>query len=509
MLQVVWFKRDLRVHDHEPLRRAAERGPVLPLYVIEPELWRQADASARHWGFLRECLRALADELSRLGAPLQLRRGDIVTVLNAIRAELGPFVLHSHQETGNAWTYERDRAVQAWTRSCNIEWREYRQHGVFRGLRQRDGWAQRWEAQMSQPLLAPPRVLQPVCAPTIDCDALAIEFDDEDIEARQRGGRPVALDLLQSFLSERGANYHREMSSPLSAASSCSRLSAHLAAGTLSIREVFQATTLRLERERAAGARSGWATALQAYTARLHWHCHFVQKLESQPDLEFRNLHRAFDGLRERDFDTARFTAWGRGETGYPLVDACMRSLRQTGWLNFRMRAMLMAFAAYHLWLHWREPGLHLARQFTDYEPGIHWSQVQMQSGTTGINRLRIYNPVKQSRDQDPEGRFIRRWVPELAGVDAAFLHEPWRMSASAQQRAGCRIGRDYPRPIVDHEAAARAARRRVEDLRRRTGFGEEARDVMSRHGSRRRRPGGSRRQLSPEELQLDLLSDS
>jgi deoxyribodipyrimidine photo-lyase len=171
--------------------------------------------------------------------------------------------------------------------------------------------------------------------------------------------------------------------------------------------------------------RGGWSAALAAFEGRLHWHCHFIQKLESEPSIEFENLHRACDGLRENDFDAERFEAWRAGHTGFPLVDACMRALQAGGWINFRMRAMLVSFSSYQVWLHWRQPARALARLFTDYEPGIHYSQVQMQSGTTGINTLRIYNPVKQSQDHDPEGAFIRRWVPELADVPTDWIHSP------------------------------------------------------------------------------------
>lgn len=149
----------------------------------------------------------------------------------------------------------------------------------------------------------------------------------------------------------------------------------------------------------------------------------------------------------------------------------------------------MMSFASYDLWLPWRESGLCLARCFTDYEPGIHWPQVQMQSGTTGINTLRMYSPVKQSLDQDPRGEFIRRWVPELAAVPDVFVHEPWRMPTEAQRAAGCVVGENYPLPVVNHAEAVREARARFSELKRRAGHPEEARAVFVRHGSRKR-PG-------------------
>jgi deoxyribodipyrimidine photo-lyase len=158
-----------------------------------------------------------------------------------------------------------------------------------------------------------------------------------------------------------------------------------------------------------------------------------------------------------------------------------MRSLSATGWLNFRMRAMVMATASYHLWLHWRAPGLHLARMFTDYEPGIHWSQVQMQSGTTGINTVRIYNPVKQGLDQDPKGRFIRRWVPELAEIADQDLHEPWNA-----ENADAVIDQRYPMRVFDHLAAAKAAREKVWAVRRGSEFRDQAQAIAAKHASRK-----------------------
>ncbi len=293
------------------------------------------------------------------------------------------------------------------------------------------------------------------------------------------------------------------MSSPVEGWEACSRLSPHLAHGTVSLRRVLRETArhytnvLELRRRgrldgRAPERDSRWPDSLESFEKRLRWHCHFIQKLESEPEIEFRNMSRAFDGMRTEEPEAwtarerAHFTAFAAGQTGFPMVDASMRCLADTGWINFRMRAMLVSFASYDLWLHWRPTAQLLARRFLDFEPGIHFSQCQMQAGTTGINSVRIYSPAKQAIDQDPRGVFIRRWVPELADVPAAHLAEPERMSLAEQGRAGCRIGKDYPAPIVDHTRAVRAAKARIAERRRGAGARAEAERVYEKHGSRK-----------------------
>jgi deoxyribodipyrimidine photo-lyase len=497
-IQVVWFKRDLRVADHEALARAASAGPVLPLYIVEPGLWRQPDLAGRQWAFVSDALWPLREALAQLGQPLIIRRGEALDVLRDLFGRYPIGALWSHQETGNDWTFRRDRAVADLLREHGIPWFEPRQHGVVRGRCDRDRWSAQWERLMTAPRFEPPARLTPLpglaseSIPERPCEDLATD----PCPGRQPGGRRMAELALQSFLERRGERYHLEMSSPLSAENACSRLSAHLAWGTISVREVLQATRRRRAGIRSAPRSEGgtWGRALSAFEGRLHWHCHFMQKLESEPRIEFENLQRAMDGLRSEVPDAERLAAWREGRTGWPLVDACMRALHHGGWINFRMRAMLMSVASYQLWLHWREPALHLARQFVDYEPGIHYPQAQMQSGTTGINTLRIYNPIKQSLDQDPQGRFIRRWIPELGQVDDQWIHTPWRMPATAQQASGCRIGRDYPAPLVDHEQAAREARQRLYAQRRETGARGQSREIFDRHGSRKRGTAARRR---------------
>lgn len=475
MTTVVWFKRDLRMADHAPLAAAVRAGgPVLALFVVEPEWLADETFDAQHLVFVLDALARLRHDLAVRGLVLHVCHGSLLTVLQAWHQQHGLQRLFSHEETGPGWTYQRDLAVARWCRAHGVAWQEWPQTGVVRRLRNRSGWAGHWQARMDTPqavavlrghsLLPPPGADLPTAA------QLGVHGRSRPVPA---AGEAAAHRVLDSFLGSRSAAYSKALSSPLSAASGCSRLSAHLAWGTVSLRQVHQATEARIEQllGQTEPAAQQHARALRAFSGRLRWHCHFMQKLEDEPAIEWRNFSRAHDGLRPGDTagggpplteeDQARLAAWCEGRTGFPMVDACMRSLRATGWLNFRMRAMLVSFAAYHLWLHWRAPGLFLAQQFLDFEAGIHWSQMQMQSGTTGINTLRIYSPAKQSADHDPAGLFVRRWVPE------------WGTPA-------------YPSPIVDERQALARAKDVLYGLRRGTQARAEADAIQQRHGSRK-----------------------
>ena len=506
-LSVVWFKRDLRVHDHAALAAAAAQGPVLCLYVVEPSVWQQPDAALQHLHFVRESLRDLDRALKGLGARLMVVTGEVTEVLEQLM-RVRPFEqLHSHEETGNGVTYARDLAVQRWCADRGVRWTEWPQFGVVRRLASRDGWARRWEAHVQAPMAPTLERLHSVGLPWTEPDplnAVQLGLNDRDPPHRQRGGRTLAAQVLHEFLSERSQSYRGGISSPLSAPTACSRLSPYLAHGCLSLREVVQATRERLAAlpPEARHHRLG----LEAFLSRLAWHCHFIQKLEDEPALEWRNVHRGYDGLREGDFNPAHFAALTEGRTGWPMVDACVAMLRETGWVNFRMRAMLVSVAAYPLWLHWRPVGEWLARQFLDYEPGIHWSQLQMQSGTTGINTTRVYNPVKQAQDHDPQGQFVRRWVPVLRRVPDAWLLEPWRMPESMQARCGVRVGIDWPLPVVDLERATREAKARLHQRRALPDVKAGKAAIVRRHASRSQGAERSERSAVVAELSQGSL---
>jgi deoxyribodipyrimidine photo-lyase len=561
MLQVIWFKRDLRVFDHQPLVEASQRGPVLCIYVLEDEYWQLAETSNRQWLFIRESLQDLQQQLAALGGNLLIVRSSVCDMLHTLLKHIGPFTLYSHQETGNVWTYQRDIQVATWCKQHQIRWQEYAQHAVRRGLAKPalqkssksqstehsatgqpsplpqsrkqysvgkristdpEAWHQHW-AHWSQQLVLPQPTLLHFADVTARCvtafagqllTATALPWqvcDDEfTCPGRQLGGRQAALMVLDSFLTQRSQRYQASISSPLTAESGCSRLSAHLAYGTVSLREVLARLDLAVQQY----PDRHWCRNLAAFRSRLVWHCYFMQKLENQPDAGMVNLNRKYDAL-VRPWDPDRFNAWRLGRTGWPLVDACMRYLIYHGWLNFRMRAMLVSVACYTLKLPWQPVSDYLATLFVDFEPGIHYPQIQMQSGTTGQQVLRIYNPVKQAQDLDPEGVFVRRWLPELTQVSNVWIFEPWRMPSQMRHRLGFA---DYPLPLVDFSLSHRDAKDEITLLRTGSSATKNTRpssDTSQKRGRRQPRPTGNtaaqkKAQSSPQQsaVQFRLFAD-
>ena len=480
-INIVWFKRDLRFIDHEPLFMAnQEKFPILLLYFFEPSVMSYEDSDVRHWRFIYESLQEMQSKLNAVSGKIYFFHNEVQSVFESLLNEYSIQSVFSHQEIGNKITFDRDIAMQAFFKENKIDWKQSQMHGVIRKLKSRIDWDKRWENVMRDN----PKMIE---LNTLSLEDLEINLFNElkgsalpkEIRTRnenfQQGGEYWAWRYLDSFVKDRYVNYSKHISKPSLSRKGCSRLSPYLTYGNLSMRMIYQYTNQYYESSKNK-------RAILNFVSRLHWHCHFMQKFEDECRMEFENVNRAYDSL-VKPKNEAYIKAWQEGKTGVPIVDACMRCVVATGYLNFRMRAMVVSFFTFNLWQDWRE--LHfLARQFLDYEPGIHYPQLQMQSGTTGINTIRIYSPIKNSEEHDSEGVFIKKWLPELAEIPNNLIHEPWKLNPIEQQFYICELGKDYPFPIVDIEETRKKASDIVWSFRKKPDVKEEGIRILKKHVS-------------------------
>ncbi len=482
LINLVWLKRDLRTQDHRPLFEAEREGiPYLVIYLLEPNMMDYRDTSLRHLRFVYHSILEMNAFWLPCKREVQLLYGEAIAVFSDLIRQFKIKRVLSYRESGIRLTWERDKKLGELFQKKGVGWRQFQRDGILRGIRNRDGWDKQWFVTMNEAVIKNTYRERSVRleANSFRLPEVLVDRLQPYDELFQPAGESKAWRYLESFAVGRGASYHWHLSKPAESRLSCSRISPYLAWGNISIRQAYQFIKHHPNYPR-------FKRAFGAFLTRLKWHCHFIQKFEMECDYETRCINRGYE-LLEHEFKEDWIVAWQEGQTGYPLIDACMRCVRRTGWINFRMRAMLVSFLCHHLDQDWRSGAPFLARQFLDYEPGIHYPQFQMQAGTTGVNTVRMYNPVKQSNDHDATGVFIRKWVPEIYRVPREHIHEPWKMSVMEQQFCQTYIGTDYPSPIVPLEESARKAREKIWGHRSHPLVEQEQKRILRKHTRRKK----------------------
>ena len=464
-IALLWFRRDLRLVDNAALMAALASGPVLPVYILDegPEV-RPAGAASLWW--LNRSLKALARDLEARGSRLILRRGDPARLLPELAAEADASSVHWN-DLFDPGLRERDDRLEARLAESGLSVGRWNSAHLFRPdeIRTRTGGAFSvftpfWRA--ARPVVTvpartepPARLPAPAAWPTSDAlEAWGLQPTSPDWSGGFRDWKPGeagARERLATFLSHGLSGYGHARDFP--ARAGVSRLSPHLHFGEISPFAAWRGALNAVEMGAAPEADA------EKFLAELGWR-EFNAAISSRgTDLARTSFDPRFEAVEWRR-DPAGLAAWRRGRTGYPIVDAGMRELWTTGWMHNRVRMICASFLAKHLFIDWREGEAWFWDTLVDADHASNagnWQWVAG-SGADAAPYFRIFSPMAQGAKFDPEGRYVRRWVPELARLPDRWLHAPWTAPPLVLDQAGVRLGRDYPAPVVDHDfARARA----------------------------------------------------
>jgi deoxyribodipyrimidine photo-lyase len=454
---IVWFRRDLRLSDHPALAQAvAEKAEIIPLFIFDPYILHHPETGVGRVQFLLGCLDSLQKNLEYLGSTLIRRYGSQLQVLVQIATELGADAVYWNEDSERAWRTQTDRSAIEALKNLGIKAQCFQSEAVLPA-----GGKETYDLKVFTPqwhrFLEAPVALRPVTLPSTTSNVSTTPLKSlEDLglpithQTIPIAGEREAHRLLNEFLNLKVSHYLKSLSVASQASQHTSRLGAHIKFGTISVRTIYQ----QVQRKRQS-ATSWEQRNLDGFISRLFWRDHFGQKLRNLPRCETESYLEAFDSVPWSQ-NEAHYQAWCEGKTGYPLVDAAMRCLNATGWLPFRLRALCATFFCIDLFLPWQWGAKHYMQQLIDGDVAIdHW-QWQSHAGVSNKGRswFRVYNPIKSIEKVDPEGNFIRQWVPELANVSVQDLSRPTLQ------------GLNYHSPLVDHQQARRQALEVLEPIK-------------------------------------------
>ncbi len=474
-LNIVWLKRDFRTNDHEPLNEA-EKSEIdyVIIYLFEAKQINHDDFSIRHQQFIYHSILAMNKSLKKYNRKVFIFKTEAHVLFDYLSTKFKIDTVFSHKESGTKITWNRDKKVAYNLKKSNIKWKEFDCQGVIRGSKNRIGWDKNWFNYANSSLINNNFSIN-----KFNFKIKAFKFDVKDSpylleypKQYQPAGEKYAFKYLNSFIQKRYKNYNLHISQPENSRYSCGRLSTYLSWGNISVRQAYQYT------KNSSNYISN-KHIFNSFLSRLKWRSHFIQKFEVDCSYEHTCINRGYENIIYQNNDNI-LESWKTGQTGFPLVDASMRCLIKTGWLNFRMRAMLVSFLCHYLEQDWKRGVYHMAKLFLDYEPGIHYTQFQMQAGVTGINAIRIYNPIKQSIEKDPNCIFLRKWLPELSNIRNEFIHQPWLLTEI--DLIDTDIPDHYKKPVISPYLSNKNIKNQLWTLRKNNFVKEESKRLIQIH---------------------------
>ena len=463
---LVLFHSNLRVGDNPALTAAAELGPVVPVFVLDENFGRAFGGASRWW--LHHSLRSLANSLTDLGAPLILRQGDLIDAVKELVRETGAprvFLQHSYDPSAQ----KGEAALHEWGLKSDVEIKRFAGQVLFppETVRtQQDKpytvFSPYWRTCLKQasfgPLVRWGRLTPVADQPrSLDLEALHLlpsGFDwTPSLAEAFTPGETQALETLDAYLDE-GLRSYKEMRDHPGHSPGTSKLSAHLRFGEISPRTIWHRTQDAMARNPDLARDGEW------FLRELGWRDFSYHLLHHFPSLPTEPLRPAFSDFPWTSGPSAELTSWQKGLTGFPIVDAGIRQLWQTGWMHNRVRMIVASFLVKELLIHWREGEDWFWDTLVDADPASNTASWQWAAGcgADAAPYFRIFNPVLQGEKFDADGAYVTRFVPELANLPKKYLHKPWEAPAGVLEEAGLELGYDYPLPIVDRkQARARA----------------------------------------------------